>query len=180
MSLGNSISQGQGKLILEKNGYTLGIAYNTSHASGVEGGRFIEAFNIPWPGIDDVWDCSMYLRGYSQPASRTLIFNNFIIDSGDPQVQEHCGIPKDLGALDEENVFQGERRWFGGDFTTADGALFFESKGAGCGLKAYTLTYQAKTPDLLPVERDPKLKKMIQEAIDLVNDIHYKRCAPLP
>jgi hypothetical protein len=36
------------------------------------------------------------------------------------------------------------------------------------------------TPERLPVVGDPALKKMIQEAIDIVDSIHYKRCAPAP
>jgi len=183
MSLGNSVIEAEGKLILEKKGYTLGIAYLTGHASGVEGGRFIEAFNIPWLELDDAWDCSMYLGGSCQPASRVLVFHNLIVNSGDPQVREHCGIQDDLGSWHQENglrQFDGERRWFGGSFATADSGVFFDSKGKGCGLKAYTLTFQAKTPDRLPVDGDPKLKKMIQEAIDIVDSIHYKRCAPAP
>jgi hypothetical protein len=58
-SLGNSVSQVGSNLILQKNTYILGLAYNTGQASGVEGGRFIEIFNIPWPGVDDAWDCSL-------------------------------------------------------------------------------------------------------------------------
>ncbi len=38
MSLGNSVSQAEGRVLLEKGRYTLGIAFNTGHASGVEGG----------------------------------------------------------------------------------------------------------------------------------------------
>jgi hypothetical protein len=39
---------------------------------------------------------------------------------------------------------------------------------------------QASTPDQLPVVGNPALKKIIQEAIDIVDSIHYKRCAPAP
>ncbi len=112
-----------------------------------------------------------------------MTFDNVIVDSSDARVREHCGIQKDLGfwrKVEGSREFVGSRRWFGGSFSTADRGVFFESKGTGCGLKAYTLTFQAKTPDQLPLERDPGSKKMIQEAIDIVNSIHYKRCAPAP
>jgi hypothetical protein len=190
MSLGNSVSQGAGKLILETSRYTLGIAYNTSHASGVEGGRFIEAFNIPWPGIDDAWTCSGQLREYPQPASRHLIFINLIVETGDEKVRENCAIQKELGSWREKDGQKekeydyGDRRWFGGYFTTEYGGYFFGGDSDGCGLKAYTLTSQATTPDGLPIADIPnqdnnhELEKTIQEAIDIVNSIQYKRCAP--
>jgi hypothetical protein len=179
--LGNSVSEADGKIVLEKGGYVLGIAYHTDHASGIEGGRFIEIFNIPWPDIDDVWTCSLYLRGSVYPASRILTFTNLVIDSGEDEVRGNCGIRQDLGSWkvkDGSRVFEGERRWFGGYFTTANGGWFFDSQGSGCGLKAYTLTYRANLPNQLPTPDDPQLNLVTEEAIDLVNSIHYKRCPP--
>jgi hypothetical protein len=187
VSLGNSADQGHGKLTLETNGYILGIAYHTDHASGIEGGRFIEIFSISWPGIDDGWNCSLYLQEYPQPASRHLIFINLIVDSGDENVRENCAIPGSLGAWtgnNERKEYQGERRWFGGYFRTSAGGYFFGSNGEGCGLKAYTLTSQASTPDQLPdagnpiLGNVPSLETTISEAIDIVDSIHYKRCSP--
>ena len=181
VSLGNSVGRLDRAVLLEKNGYTLAIAYHTGHASGVEGGRFIEIFNIPWPGLDDAWTCSGYLAYRAQPASRILIFTNITVESGDAKVRENCGIPKDLGRWIEKDgskSFEGERRWFGGYFTTADGGWFFDSDGERCGQKAYTLTFQASTPDQLPVDGDPRVKKIVEEAIDVVDSIHYKRCPP--
>jgi len=72
----------------------------------------------------------------------------------------------------------GERRWFGGYFTTEDGGWFFESEGDACGEKAYTLTFEADSPDMLPVMGDSQLRRIIHEAIDIVDSIHYKRCPP--
>jgi hypothetical protein len=188
MSLGNSVSQGEGKLLLEKNGYTLGLAYHTGHASGVEGRRFIEVFNIPWPGIDDAWTCSGYLREYPQPASRHLIFVNLVVETGDKKLRENCAIRTDLGSWREKDGQKeydyGDRRWFGGYFRTEYGGYFFGGNHDGCGLKAYTLTGQATTPDQLPIadiptqNNDSELEKTIQEAIDIVNSIQYQRCAP--
>jgi hypothetical protein len=186
-SLGNSVSQAKGKLILAKNGYVLGIAYNTDHASGIEGGRFIEIFDIPWPGLDDAWNCSMYLRQDPWPASRHLIFANLIVDTGDPKVQENCNIQKELGSWSEKDgqkQYDGDRRWFGGYFTTEYGGYFFGGNDDGCGLKGYTLTSQARTPEKLPINdilsqnTSSPLRKIIQEAIDIVNSIQYKRCKP--
>lgn len=186
MSLGNSISGAHRKLILAKKEYTLGIAYNTDHASGIVGGRFIEIFNIPWPGMDDIWNCSMYLGEYPQPASRNLIFVNLIVDSGDEKVRANCPIQTGLGKWTErdgQRTYQGERRWFGGYFRATEGGYFFGGNGADCGLKAYTLTSQATSPNELPDAGNPildvpELKRVIGEAIDIVNSIHYKRCSP--
>jgi hypothetical protein len=182
VSLGNSVSGGYG-VFLEKNGYTLAVAYNTSHASGVEGGRFNEIFTIPWPSLDDDGlECSGYFARSVQPASRVLTFTNLTVDTGDPRVQGSCGIHSAGHWTEKDGVknFEGERRWFGGFFTTADGGYFFDSNDEGCGLKAYTFTSQVSTPERLPVVGDPALKKMIQEAIDIVDSVHYKRCAPAP
>jgi hypothetical protein len=178
ISLGNSVSQPEGGLVLEKEGYALAIAYNTGQASGIEGGRFIEVFSIAWPGVEDEWSCSGYLHYQSQPASRILIFENVIVDDMDPKGIEICGLSKMPGAWEDKNGMK--RRWFGGYFTTADGGYFFDSDGDGCGEKAYTLTSQEEIPEKLPLLGDPGLKKMIQEAIDIVNSIHYKKCAPAP
>jgi hypothetical protein len=181
VSLGNSVSQPKGGLILERNGYTLSIAYDTDHASPVEGGRFLEVFNIPWPDVDDGSNCALYPGGDAQPASRVLVFRNITVDTSDLNVQKNCGIPESLGHCTADGCMpylNGERRWFGGFFTTAAGGLFFNSLGDECGQKAYTLTTKAKTADHLPVPADPKLEKVIQQAIDIVDSIHYKRCAP--
>jgi len=176
-SLGNSVSQVGSKLILQKNAYVLGLAYNTGHASGVEGGRFIEIFNIPWSGVDDAWDCSLYLSEKPQPASRALMFTNVIVDPNKAGIGEHCGIKIDSRAWGDENG--AIRRWFGGYFETAEGGYFFDSQGEGCGEKAFTFTFQENRPDQLPNFNDRVLKKMIQEAIDIVDSIQYKRCAPI-
>jgi hypothetical protein len=176
-----------GTLLLEKPGFTLSLAYHTGHASGIEGGRFIEIFDIPWPGVDDGWTCSGYLREEPWPASRHLVFINLIVESGDPRVRENCGIQKDLGSWiekDGQKEYDGDQRWFGGYFRTEYGGYFFGSDNDGCGLKAYALTSQAGTPDRLPIadipnqDNNPALKRTIQEAIDIVNSIHYKRCKP--
>jgi len=179
---------GAGEVALGKASYTLRLAYHTEHASGIEGGRIVEAFDIPWPGIDDAWTCAVYLREDPQPASRHLIFINLIVDTGDEDVRKNCAIPKELGSWSEKDGRKeydyGDRRWFGGYFRTEYGGYFFGGNEDGCGLKAYTLISQAKTPERLPIadianqNNNPELTKIIQEAIDIVNSIQYKRCAP--
>jgi hypothetical protein len=177
----------KGMLLLEKSGYRLSLGYHLGHASGIVGGRFIEAFAMNWPGLDDAWNCSLYLKEYAQPASRNLVFVNLIIDSGNDKVRENCGIQKNLGywtAIDGAKQYQGELRWFGGYFREAYGGYFFGPDGDGCAEKAYTLTSLAGSPGRLPTaenplrESDPALEKVINEAIDIVNSIHYKQCAP--
>ncbi len=176
-----------GTLLLTKSGYSLSLKYHASQASGIEGGRFTEIFSIPW--VDDNGsDCSGYLKKIAWPASRNLIFVNVIVETGDPRVRENCEIKKELGAwIDkggQKEYDYGDTRWFGGYFTTEHSGFFFDSKGDNCGLKAYTLTSQAKTPEGLPIADIPNqdnnraLEKIIQEAIDIVNSIQYKRCAP--
>lgn len=61
-----------GSLLLEKAGYTLTLAFRAEHTSGIAGGRFVEAFRIPWLSIEDGWNCSLKLTEVPQPASRTL------------------------------------------------------------------------------------------------------------
>jgi len=177
----------EGRLLLEKTGYTLSLAYHASQASGIEGGRFIEVFNIPWPGLDDAWTCSGYLREAPWPASRHLIFINVIVETGDPKVRENCGIQKELGYWSEKDghkEYDGDRRWFGGYFTTESRGYFFGGNDDGCGLKAYTLTSQATTLERLPIadipnqNNNPALEKIINQAIDIVNSIRYKQCKP--
>ncbi len=165
------------KLLLEKDGYILSLAYDTEHASGVDGGRFGEVFNIPWPSQEDVGNCSLHLYGLPMPASRTLLFFSLIVDTGVQEADEACGISKEL-SYKTPTGFVGERRWLAGYFTTAAGGWFFPSAGEKCGLKAYALTSNAKTPEEMPDQNDPKLRKTIQQAIDIVDSIRYKRCAP--
>jgi len=185
----NSQDKGrEGALLLEKNGYTLSLAYHTGHASGIYGGRFVEIFGLNWPGIDDAWTCSGYLQQIPQPASRHLIFVNVIVPTGDDKVRENCGIEKEFGMWTEKDGQKefdyGDRRWFGGYFQDLGGGYFFGDDEDGCGLKAYTLTSDATSPERLPIanissqNNNPTLEKIIQEAIDIVNSIHYKRCRP--
>jgi hypothetical protein len=183
--LGNSA---RGPLTLEKEGFILALAYHTSQASGVIGGRFIEVFSIPWLDADRAWTCSGSLEKDPWPASRRLIFVNLILDSGDEHVRERCGIEKDLGSWIEKNGKKeydyGDRRWLGGYFTGEQGGFFFAGGDDKCAEKAYTLTSEAKVPDAFPIASEPSqnnnplLEKMIQEAIDIVNSIDYKKCKP--
>ena len=149
--------------------------------SGIEGGRFIEVLRIPWLDTGAAEDCSLHLSQSAQPASRTLMFLNIIFRTDDPEVRGTCGIQKALGYWTDKGggrQIVGDQRWFAGSFTTADGGWFFESDGTNCGKKAYTLTSKAKTPEELPVVGDSDLKKIVTEAIDIVDAIHYKRCPP--
>lgn len=178
---GSSIISAKGKLLLAKNGYTLALSYHTEQVSGIIGGRFIEVLRIPWLSVDEAWDCSLHLRSYPQPATRTLMFINIFFPTGDPEVREKCGIKKALSYWTNEGGTRqivGEQRWSAGSFTTAEGGWFFESDGTNCGKKAYTLTSKAKTPEELPVVGAPDLKKIVTEAIDIVDSVHYKRCPP--
>src|SRR5579872_3180411 len=75
---GNSVDNAKGKLLLRKGRYTLAIAYDTEHASGVTGGRFIEALTIPWLDPMEAWECNGSFTAIPQPASRMLIFQNLI------------------------------------------------------------------------------------------------------
>ncbi len=157
-------------LLLTKNGYTLDLNNMAGQTSPVPGGRFCEVFRIPWL-IDgaDVWACGGYLLEKPQEGSEGLLFFNMVFEGLDSETRKTCDIPKDL-------VF--ERRWFAGYFSTAKGMWLFDSDGADCAEKAYTLTSGAKAPANLPDVNDPVLKKIIGEAIDIVGSIHYKRCPP--
>jgi hypothetical protein len=172
---------GNGRLLLMKNGYTLSLAYNTGHTSGIVGGRFVEILAIPWLDSDQAWTCSLSLVQSPEPANRALMFVNLSFHTGDEAVREKCDIHKDLGYWTKhgtEKEFIGEQRWLAGYFTTADGGWFFQSDGAACGEKAYALTTSAETPEELPPVSDPVLQKMITEAIDIVGSVSYKRCPP--
>lgn len=166
--VGNAVLQADARLLLQKDGYTLALAYRTQHASGVLGGRFVEAFNLPWLSPDRAESCSAVLTHRSQPATSALLFENMLIDNGSANVREQCGVPND--------VLIGEQRWYGGYFTH-DRGYFFDESCEGCGSKLYSLTSAAETPAQLPAVGDLHLKKMIAEAIDIVESIHYKRCA---
>ena len=181
--------KGQGSLLLEKNPYTLSLAYHTAQASGVIGGRFNEVFDIGWRGVEDFAACGDAFTQEPWPASRHLMFVNVIVDTGDPRVRENCGIPRPLGAWvekDGQKEYVGDGRWFGGYFSWKRGMYFFADADDthGCGSKAYTLTSQATSPDRLPhaiiglPDKPPELRATIEEAIDIVNSIHYKRCSP--
>ena len=67
----------------------------------------------------------------------------------------------------------------------AEGRLLLQKDGYRLALAYRTQhasgivgTSAARTPDQLPAAEDPHLEQVIQEAIDIVNSIHYKRCAP--
>jgi hypothetical protein len=181
IAAGSAVLQAKGRLLLEKNGYILALAYHTEHASGIRGGRFIEMLRIPWLDPDQAWTCSLHFRTIPQPASRTLMFMNLTFESGFSRVRESCGFEKNLGYwtnVGGRKRYVGERRWFAGYFTTSDRGWFFQSDGVDCGEKAYTLSSEAETPDELPVVGNRILVEIIEEAIDIVDSIQYKRCAP--
>jgi len=162
-------------LVLANGRYTLVLKFESGHASGVEGGRFIEAFNIPW--IEDssnVWSCSGRLWKRPQPVNRELIFLNYWLMAGTPEDRRVCGIPEEP----DERRGMADRPWLAGYFTTAELSWFFHSEGAGCPMRTYTLTSDARTPQELPDALDPTLQKTITEAIHIVNSIQYKRCPP--
>jgi len=180
IAVGSAVENAPKKVLLEKGQYILALAYETMHASGVEGGRFIEMLRIPWLDPDEAWDCSLQFMHIPQPASRKLMFISLLFPTGDPKVREKCGIEKDLGEWTNaggSKEFVGEYRWFAGYLTT-QGGWFFESEG-NCQEKTYSLTSKATEPEDLPDRNDRTLKQIINEAIDIVDSIEYKRCAPL-
>jgi hypothetical protein len=152
--LGNSVSQAPAKLFLQKGGYTLALAYRTGHASGVEGGRFIEAFNIPWLKPDQAWGpCSGVLAYIPQAASRTLLFQNIVFETGSSKVRAQCGLPKQMGESIGEGLrrrFIGERRWYGGYFTDHAG------NGSGGGFFFDNNTTKAANRNSIRSQRRPK------------------------
>jgi hypothetical protein len=172
----------EGTLVLAKDGYTLGLVYRAGHASPVPGGRFAEAFNIPWVPAGETADCMF--KQIPQPASRILLFENILLDTADPDARKSCGIAKDLGEWVGQGIgkeFIGSQRWFAGYFTSgAGGFMFNESdyRDSGCFAKLYKLSSSAQKPGQLPVVGDRHLQRIIQESIDIVNSIHYKACAP--
>jgi len=162
-------------LVLASGRYTLVLNFQSGHASGVEGGRFIEAFNIPWiEDGADVWACGGYLRQFPQPVNRELIFINYWLKGQTPEGRPVCGVPEEL----DKRRGMAARPWLAGYFTTAEGSWFFHSDGAGCPMRTYTLTTDAETPQELPDALDPTLQRVIAEAIRIVDSIQYKRCPP--
>ncbi len=169
-----------GTLLLEKDGYTLTLAYATGQASGIMGGRSIEVFNIPWsiepPG--DLWSCADSFEHVPQPASRTLLFENLIVDTTQPHIREDCAVadltnpaPNAAGVRST-----GAQRWFGGYFTTFGGYFFGEWPGDDhLYERSYCLTTSAKTINDLPMQDNAHLAEIIQQAIDIVDSITYKK-----
>ncbi len=157
-------------LLLVKNGYTLAWNNDAGQTSPISGGRFFEAFRIPW--LDDVANAqacgARLLEDHGQSAGRVQFFN-LTFDSLSDEDRKTCGIPEGLEI---------KNRWFAGYFTTAKGVWLFDSTGMSCREKAYTLTSAAKSPSELPDSKDPTLQKIIKEAKEIVSSIHYKRCPP--
>lgn len=165
------------QLVLQKPGYSLTLAFEAGHPSGVTGGRFVEAFKIPWLSVEESMDCPIKL--IPQPASRVFLFENILLDTSDSRVRRGCGIAKDLGGSTNTGQFMDSRRWFAGYFTTAAGGFMFDDdRRSGCLAKFYALTSAAETAEKLPTIEDPHLQSIIQESIDIVNTIQYKKCAP--
>jgi len=164
---------GPDEVQLIRNGFTLTLDNDAIHSGPTLGGRFIDAFGIPWLEGQDVtypWTCGGFFLQRAQPANQQLTFYNLIFPSLGSSAREMCGIPADLPI---------EGRWFGGYFSTGEGLWVFGAQSPECPDKAYTLTGPAKTPDKLPLADDPSLRKVIQEAIGIVTSIHHKRCPPL-
>jgi len=166
-----------GELVLQKDGYTLRLVFKAGHASPFPGGRFIEAFTIPWVPPGNTEDC--IVKFVPQPASRTLLFENVVLDTADEHVREVCGIAKELGGWTGVGTID-PRRWFAGYFTSGANGFYFDESDprSGCFGKLYTLTSSAQKPEQLPIVGDPHLQHIVQESIDIVNSIYYKRCAP--
>lgn len=170
-----------GTLLLQRDGYTLTLAYDTQQVSGVIGGRIIEIFDIPWvaesPG--DEWACAGSFSSVPQPAGRMLLFRNLIVDSGSEHTREACNIPV-LTAKTSPGAGDGRQRWFGGYFTTSQGGYYIDQDCGQslCRQLAYTLSTSAKTAGDLPEPDDPLLAEIVQQAIDIVESIEYKKYQP--
>lgn len=163
---GPSIPHPGNGLVLTKQGYTLALAYSAGHSS--PNGRFGEVFRMPWlPDVADEDACVRFLREFSRPVDRKLIFVNLVFAIDDSSGMKTCNIRGNESS-----------RWFAGYFTTAEGNWFFSSHGPDCAEKVYTLTSRAMNPTELPDRDDPTLRKIIGEAIEIVASVHYKRCPP--
>lgn len=168
-------------LILTKNGYTLALAYETGHTSGVEGGRFEEEFRMPWIEDDQGSECSLHFKTSQHPVDGALIFTDLILDPSNPDVRKVCVLPENFANKANgkgSKRLMGKHRWFAGSFSTATQGWFMDSSNPYCADKAYALTSPATTPNELPLAEDPALKNIVNEAIGIVGSIRYKRCAP--
>ncbi len=170
----------QGTLLLEKDGYTLTLAYVTGQASGIIGGRIIEEFGIPWSTEPkgDQWACAGSFAHVPQAADRTLIFENLIVDTTLANTREACAVRDltDPSLNSSQERYTGGQRWFGGYFTP-DGGYFFGDWPGDSTIysRSYSLTTSAQTVDKLPSPDNPHLAEIIQQAIDIVDSIQYKK-----
>ncbi len=179
LEAGASFSSLMRALILEKNGFTLTLAYVADRASGIIGGRPIEEFAVPWPAAgqkSDPSECIYTLDEVAGPSSRTLDFESLILDPDRPLTLETCGLTKETSIPQSSELFHvSGRRWFGGYFSTG-GYFFGYTPDRNCKEKSYSLTTSAHTPDKLPMPDDRRLQATIQEAGKIVDSIQYKRC----
>jgi hypothetical protein len=176
----DSQSSEGGIVTLLKDNFRLSLGYNAAQSSGIVGGRFGEAFRVPWiADLDQASQCGFQLERVPQPATRDLMLINLYLPTDDEKTRAQCELDKDLTLRDSNGPYD-NRRWFGG-FFTADGGYFIDdAKACEEGMeKVYTLTSTAKTADQLPARNDRTLHDAVYGAIDIIRSIRYKKCPPV-
>jgi hypothetical protein len=137
--------------------------------------------------MDRAGRCGDHLTSGPQPASRTLMFVNLLMDSGIADIRKSCGVPEVLAqwfSVPQDGPQATTRRSVGGFFSTEVYRWFLDGTPGSftetCKTRMYSLTTSAKRPGQLQRPSYPQLQRIIQESINIVDSIEYKRCAPRP
>jgi hypothetical protein len=156
------------------------------HASGVDGGRFVEIaqYVAPWIDMSEPGMCVAFLQRKTTLVTGKLSRNDLYFDTvhAVKNALQQCGNPEGKGVF-----------WYGSYFSERCprklhdweecGGYFLghnrvagkqETPSTGFGMMTFTVSYKTDDPDLLPKRGYPDLDKILKEATGIVQRITYK------
>jgi hypothetical protein len=170
--------------LFTKDHYKLYLLSHHGQASGVEGGRFSEVVEYVSPWIDmseSPWlPCPS--QGSEAVTNNKLSRMDLYFDTShvSKKALADCGNPTVKGALWYGSYFsetcqaEDSPNACGGFFLTYQDLSGKPPQDSNEWQMTYALTYDTATPNALPMKGDSELRRVLQEANEIVSSIVYK------
>lgn len=179
--------------VFSKGNYQLYLLTHHSQVSGITGGRFGEVSHYVAPWADEFFQpngCDQYTQNATVSVNKKLDRTDLYFNSAKATKEafDQCGEPA-----------KSANYWYGSYFTEVCDS---NRKPDGCGgyfltyenfsgkapqdrvingtkvvadfQMTYALTYNSKTPNVLPLKGDKQLSQVFEETNNIVNSIQYK------
>ncbi len=151
--------------ILNKKNYTVVVATNYLTAGNIDPGQLAELVStvVPWLPLENATECMKYLTDETKTVNGNVKLHNLYFSTGSASadVKKKCGNPSMGGVLWYGSYFEQNGEYFiGPDLTRQIFAA---------------VVYHADSADKLPYKGDANLATILNEAVEMIKNIEYKK-----